>query len=106
MTQIDTMPFRHRTPNTMGSDTDSGSDDYTLFTPGEGRRHQEGVGWLAGGAFVGLGGLAYMARNFKNRGTTKVSVYLIHTRLLVQGSVIAMLTGGMVAQMVTKMRKG
>ena len=90
----------------MGSDTDTGSDDYTLFQPGEGRRNKEGVGWLAGGSLVGLGGLAYMARNFKNRGTTKVSVYLIHTRLLVQGSVIAMLTGGMVAQMVTKMRKG
>ena len=84
----------------MGSDTDSGAEEYNLFQP------EEGVGWLDGGSSVGLAGLAYMARNFRNRGSTKVSVYMIHTRFLVQGSVLARLTGGMVAQMVTKMRKG
>ena len=88
----------------MGSDRDS--EEYTLFVPGQERKPKDGRGWLAGGALLGLGGLAYMARNFKNRGDTKVSVYLIHTRLLVQGSVIAVLSGGMVWQMVTRVREG
>ena len=38
---------------------------------------------------LGLGGLVYMAREFKNRPKDmKISVYLIHTRLFVQGTVI------------------
>ena len=41
------------------------------------------------GGLCGLGGVAYMARNFKNRPKDmKISVYLIHTRLLAQGTVI------------------
>ena len=41
-----------------------------------------------GGIGLGLGGLFYMARNFKNRGEVKTSVYLIHTRMVAQMSVI------------------
>ena len=41
------------------------------------------------GAALGLGGVGYMARNFKNKPKDmKLSVYLIHTRLLGQGTVI------------------
>ena len=41
------------------------------------------------GVVLGLGGLVYMAREFKNRPKDmKISVYLIHTRLFVQGTVI------------------
>jgi len=55
------------------------------------------------GAVLGLGGVVYMARNFKNRDPNmKISVYLIHTRLLAQGTVIGVLTLGMIHQMYTK----
>ena len=41
------------------------------------------------GALLGLGGVGYMAKNFKNKPKDmKLSVYLIHTRLLAQGTVI------------------
>ena len=41
------------------------------------------------GAALGLGGVGYMAKNFKNKPKDmKLSVYLIHTRLLAQGTVI------------------
>ena len=41
------------------------------------------------GGLLGLGGVAYMAREFKNRPQNmKLSVYLIHTRLIAQGTVI------------------
>ena len=45
------------------------------------------------GAALGLGGVGYMARNFKNKPKDmKISVYLIHTRLLAQGTVIGKLS--------------
>jgi len=87
----------------MGSGSED--DDYAMYDPREGRKYRDGMSWVGVGSLLGLGGLAYMVRNFKNRGDTKVSVYLIHTRMLVQGSVIAALTGGMIVQMVSKMRK-
>ena len=89
----------------MLPDKSKESDEYELFVPGEGRKFKDGIEWLAGGALLGLGGLAYMARNFKNRGDTKVSVYLIHSRLLAQSTVIAALSCGMVSQMLSRMRK-
>jgi len=44
----------------------------------------------------GLGGLAYMAKKFSQRGNMKPSVYFIHTRLLAQVTVVGSLTGAMV----------
>jgi len=58
------------------------------------------------GALLGLGGVVYMARGFKNKDPNmKTSVYLIHTRLLAQGTVIGVLTLGMLHQMYTRMSK-
>jgi hypothetical protein len=43
------------------------------------------------GAVAGLAGVAYMVRNFKNRDKNmKLSVYVIHTRMLAQMTVIGM----------------
>jgi len=57
------------------------------------------------GGLLGLGGVAYMAREFKNRPQNmKLSVYLIHTRLVAQGTVIGVLTLGMINQMWTQSR--
>jgi len=44
----------------------------------------------------GLGGLAYMAKKFSQKGNMKPSVYFIHTRLLAQITVVGSLTGAMV----------
>ncbi len=45
----------------------------------------------------GLGVLSYMLYGLKNKpANQKMSVYLIHTRLGVQGTVIGMLTVGMI----------
>ena len=53
---------------------------------------------LVGGA-LGLGGLAYMASQYRHRPAgMKPSVYLIHTRLVAQGAVIGVLTLGMLVQ--------
>ena len=41
------------------------------------------------GAILGAGGVAYMARQFKNRPKDmKISVYLIHTRMYAQMTVV------------------
>ncbi len=41
------------------------------------------------GALAGLAGVAYMARAFKNRDKNmKISVYVIHTRMLAQMTVV------------------
>lgn len=61
--------------------------------------------FLVGGIGLGLGGLFYMARNFKNKGEVKTSVYLIHTRMVAQMSVIGMLTLGMMHQIYTKLQE-
>merc|ERR1712080_459215 len=54
---------------------------------------------LIGGVGMGLGGLFYMARNFKNKSASmKTSVYLIHTRMVAQMSVVGVLTLGMMHQ--------
>ena len=52
---------------------------------------------LSAGIFGGLGVLAYMAYGLRHKPKTeKLSVYLIHTRLGVQGTVIGALTCAMV----------
>ena len=44
------------------------------------------------GAILGAGGVAYMARQFKNRPKDmKISVYLIHTRMYAQMTVVGRL---------------
>ena len=51
------------------------------------------------GGALGLGGLAYMASQYRHRPAgMKPSVYLIHTRLVAQGAVIGVLTLGMLVQ--------
>ena len=43
------------------------------------------------GAILGAGGVAYMARQFKNKPKDmKTSVYLIHTRMYAQMAVVGM----------------
>jgi len=55
------------------------------------------------GSLAGLAGLAYMARNFKNKAPDmKISIYLIHTRMLAQGTVVGLLSVGMMYQMYHK----
>ena len=85
-------------------------EDYEFYSPGSSKEEQgTGKGFLVGlkiqkltkiivpslqylGAVLGLTGLGYMARNFKNKPKDmKISVYLIHTRLLAQGTVIGMM---------------
>jgi len=49
---------------------------------------------IAGGLFA----LIYAAIKIKNRGNTKLSVYLIHTRVAAQGAVVGALTCGCLYQ--------
>jgi len=44
------------------------------------------------GIVGGLIALAYSAFKFKSRGNTKMSVYLIHTRVAAQGAVVGAMT--------------
>ena len=77
-------------------------EDYELFDPRKdaGRAaNSTGRGFLYVGALLGLAGLGYMARNFKNKPKDmKFSVYLIHTRLVAQGTVVGVLSLGMLYQ--------
>jgi len=87
------------------SNTSSGTQvDYELFDPSsKPRGTREGVGFMQVGAVAGLAGVGYMIRNFKNKSKDmKLSVYVIHTRMFAQGSVIAILSLGMIAQMYKK----
>jgi len=62
--------------------------------------------FLIGGVGLGIAGLAYMARGFKNKGAdVKTSVYLIHTRMVAQMSVIGVLSLGMIHQIYTKLQE-
>jgi len=71
----------------MGSDQQS--DDYEFYNARATRQDKGGRMFLNIGALLGLGGVVYMARGFKNKDPNmKTSVYLIHTRLLAQGTVI------------------
>ena len=64
-------------------------EDYELFDVRNREDTRKGKMFAYIGGLCGLGGVAYMARNFKNRPKDmKISVYLIHTRLLAQGTVI------------------
>ena len=58
------------------------------------------------GAALGLGGVGYMARNFKNKPKDmKISVYLIHTRLLAQGTVIGKLSSVLLTPHLTSLQE-
>lgn len=81
----------------------AGHEDYVLFNPDEGRKDKEGRIFMKIGAVAGLAGVAFMVRNFKNRDKNmKLSVYVIHTRMLAQMTVIGVLSLGMVHQMYTR----
>lgn len=55
---------------------------------------------MVGGLGCAVGVLGYMLYGLKNRDPgQKLSVYLIHTRLAVQGTVIGALSMGMIYQM-------
>lgn len=57
------------------------------------------------GSLAGLAGVTYMVRNFKNKNpNTKLSVYVIHTRMLAQGTVVGILSMGMMYQMYKKFK--
>jgi len=49
---------------------------------------------IAGGLFA----LVYAAIKIRSRGNTKLSVYLIHTRVAAQGAVVGALTAGCIYQ--------
>jgi len=52
------------------------------------------------GITTGIGALMYSAYKFKNRDrSTKLSVYLIHTRMAAQGAVVTALTLGVLYSM-------
>jgi len=88
----------------MGSDQQS--EDYELYNAQATRQDKGGRMFLNVGALLGLGGVVYMARGFKNKDPNmKTSVYLIHTRLLAQGTVIGVLTLGMMHQMYQRWNK-
>lgn len=75
-------------------------EDYQLWDARDREDTRKGKGFMYVGALLGLGGVGYMARNFKNRPKDmKVSVYLIHTRLVAQGTVIGVLCLGMLNEM-------
>jgi len=80
------------------------SEDYILFDPNvEKKKSREGIGFMYVGALAGLAGLGYMIRNFKNKQSDmKLSVYVIHTRLLAQGTVVGVLSLGMIHQLYTR----
>jgi len=79
---------------------------YTLYNPNEEKSsNQEGRRFMQVGVLGGLLGVGYMMRNAKNRGDLKLSVYVIHTRLLAQGTVIGVLCLGMGYEMYKKMYK-
>ena len=64
-------------------------EDYELFNANNREDTRKGKAFAYFGGLCGLVGVGYMARNFKNRPKDmKVSVYLIHTRLFAQGTVI------------------
>merc|ERR1712126_460747 len=74
--------------------------DYEFFRAGvdgrkEGQQATDKRPAMVGG-ILGLGGLAYMARQFKNKPKDmKISVYLIHTRMYAQMTVVGVLCCGM-----------
>ena len=81
--------------------------EYELFDPAEEYKNNknnspkmvETMGKI--GIVAGLGGVYYMAKNLKNKPKDmKLSVYMIHTRLLAQGSVV----GVLIYQMYTKLQ--
>ncbi|XP_023334341.1 HIG1 domain family member 1A, mitochondrial isoform X2 [Eurytemora carolleeae] len=82
-----------------GSETET-DQGYELFDPNAKKEARAGLGFMQFGAVAGLAGLGYMARNFKNKNKDmKISVYVIHTRMLAQGTVIGVLCLGMFSQM-------
>lgn len=69
------------------------ADEYQPYVENREHKHQGLVN-----AAMGIGGLALagMAFNLKRRGTKFApSLYLIHTRLVVQGSILTLLCGAM-----------
>jgi len=82
--------------------------EFELFDPSseyKNRKSTNTVGDIVGkvGIVTGLGIVGYMARSFKNKPKDmKLSVYLIHTRMFAQGSVIGVLSLGMMYQMFQK----
>jgi len=78
--------------------------DYEFFRAGiDGRRQGEqptDKRFALLGGLLGAGGVAYMARQFKNKPKDmKISVYLIHTRMYAQMTVVGVLCCGMFSQM-------
>jgi len=78
--------------------------DYEFFRAGvdgrkEGQQATDKRPAMIGG-ILGAGGVAYMAKQFKNRPKDmKISVYLIHTRMYAQMTVVGVLCCGMLNQM-------
>merc|ERR1711974_32242 len=79
-------------------------EEYEFFKAGiDGRKEGEkgtDKRFAVIGAILGAGGVAYMARQFKNKPKDmKTSVYLIHTRMYAQMTVVGVLCCGMFSQM-------
>jgi len=91
----------------MSSNQRSNDEGYELFDPSQKRdQPREGLGFMQVGAVAGLAGVGYMIRNFKNKNEgMKLSVYVIHTRMIAQCTVIGVLSLGMVHQMYTRFNK-
>jgi len=78
--------------------------DYEFFRAGvDGRKEGEQATdkrFAVLGGLLGAGGVAYMARQFRNKPKDmKISVYLIHTRMYAQMTVVGVLCCGMFSQM-------
>jgi len=81
-------------------------NEFELFDPSRGREKVgEGKRFMQFGVVAGLCGLGYMVKNFKNKGDLKLSLYVIHTRMVAQMTVVGVLSLGMCAQMYKKLSK-
>jgi len=79
------------------------TEEYRPYVPEE---HSQANPMAKYGMGVGALALTAMAVNLKMRGTKfQPSLYLIHTRLAVQGSVLGLLTGAMLYNIYTQWQK-
>lgn len=93
-----------------GGKNEDSRDEFELYRMQTGTDKLKKLGaqnpFLIGGVGLGLAGLFYMVRNYKNKSESmKTSVYLIHTRMVAQMSVIGVLSIGMIHQIYSKLQE-
>lgn len=89
----------------MGGDHPPATDDYVPFQPATAGdkfrrelRDRPVYVYGIGAGIMALGGMAYSLKT-KGFGSLKPSLFLIHTRLAVQGAVIGVMVFGMLGEM-------